>query len=118
MLSNPAAAGVVAGLCAVQGVALFATASGATRWAAWAGLLCPLGILALCANRMSLGVTGVSPRPIELMFLAANLASATLAALHLWRAGAAPVWTRWGLWIVNTASCAVMVYLAFFFRLF
>ena len=118
MLSNFAAAAVVVGLCAVQGVALFATATGATRVAAWAGLLCPLGILALCANRMALGVTGVSPRPIEILFLAGNLAAATLAVLLLWRAGAAPAWSGWGLWIVNAASCAVMVYLAFFFRLF
>lgn len=106
---------MVVGLCALQGASLWAGWAGAGRVADWVALLCPAGVLALTLGRMS---PGSDWRPIETAFLAMNLACLGLALVLLWSGAAAPVAARWGLWAVNSLSCAILVYLAFFFRLF
>lgn len=113
------------GLCALQAVALWPLLSGPRRLALAAELLCPLAVLTLCVSRMAFDGTTAwfsALRPLEAAFLVINLTAAVVAAGLLLAAGAAAEEARgaaaWAVWCVNTASCAAMVYLAFFFRLF
>ena len=76
LLSNTAVAGLVAGLCVAQGATGLALVRGATRWTDLIAVLCPLGILAICANRMQLGSSGTGLRGVEILFLSGNLVSA------------------------------------------
>lgn len=118
---NASVAAAAVALCLLQ--AWGAWALFFKRWdvATWVALACPLAVLALCIGRMSFdGPLSLwrGLRPLEQVFLAGNVLLALAAAgLLLGRVGAASA-TGWLLWVFNTASCAVMVYLAFFFRLF
>lgn len=112
-----AARGLVVGLCLLQLAAGAGLATGRPRLAVWGGVLCPLCVLVICAARIHLGGQWASLRGSEIGFLMANLASAGVGLVQ-WRRAAPRTGVAWGGWLLNTASCACMVYLAFFFRLF
>jgi hypothetical protein len=121
LINQTATAAAVVALCVLQGVAAAQLVVGRPRGALWASLLCPLGVLAVCFSRMSLDdsiSTLRSLRPLELLFLAANLAIAVAATGLLSRDAGAATAPLWGLWTVNCATCTVMIYLTFFFSLF
>lgn len=118
---NPGVAAAAAALCLLQALGAWALFFNRWRLATWVALACPLAVLALCIGRMSFdGPLSLlrSLRPLEQVFLAGNAVSALAAAgLLLGKVDSASE-MGWLLWAFNTVSCAVMVYLAFFFRLF
>lgn len=100
------------------------------RWrlANWVMFGSPLLVLAICIGRLGLEdlpAALLAMQPLEHAFLAVNVMLMAVAVSLLRRKPAGrhgPVDSAstmaWALWTVNAVVCAVMVYLAFFFRLF
>lgn len=114
MTPEPIASAVLA-LCAAQGLALWLGVAGKGRLADWLALGCPAALLLLTLVRMP---PPHAWQPLEAAFVLFNATAVGWALLHLWRGAATGAALRWSLWLVNSLSCAVMVYLAFVFRLF
>lgn len=101
-----------------QGVAFVAGMRGVSRrFASGAALLCPTIVLGVCLSRMGPRMEWSAISRLEAGFLLFNLASA-LACVFLLRTGGRPPALFWAAWIANGLSCAMMIYLAFVFRLF
>lgn len=116
-MTSESAGYLVAGLCSLQLAAGLAAVAGRHRFASWAALICPVGILLICVERIESSNHLADLGPPEWAFLAANLVSA-VAAIGLIRSRAWSALAYSGLWLLNSSLCAFMVYLAFFFRLF
>jgi len=109
---------VVVILVVVQAASFIALArSHQGRLVRFGALACPLVVLAVCLARMGPLTNGSDVTPLEQAFLGINVANAIGALVLLLRNGG-PKAAAWAVWLVNSASCAAMVYLAFFFRLF
>ena len=105
-------------LAASQGAVLVAGLWGrAPRLGCGVAFLCPAVILGICLSRMGPGIEWSHVNRLEAGFLALNLASA-LVSLFLIPTSGRPLALLWSVWIANSVSCAFMIYLAFFFRLF
>ena len=101
-----------------QGVALLAGLwGGAIRLAGGIAFVCPSIILGVCLGGMGPRIQWGDVTALEAGFLIVNLASAAVS-LFLLRTGGRPAALFWAVWTVNSLSCAMMIYLAFFFRLF
>ena len=110
---------LVAALAVAQGAALVARMVGerTAGFACWVALLCPSIIVAFCLSRMTGNIQSGNVSGLEAAFLLFNVASAA-ASVFLLRTNGGPAALFWTVWVANSASCAFMVYLAFFFRLF
>lgn len=102
---------------ALQAAALVAALWGTLRLASGVAFLCPAIILGVILSRMGPTIHWGNVTLLEKAFLAVNLASALVSLLLLRRNGR-PAGLFWAIWIANSLSCAAMIYLAFFFRLF
>ena len=104
---------LAAALALGQVLALVAGLRGALRVASWIGCLCPAIILGMCLPWIS----WKDLKPLEGLFLGIAVSSLALSLVVV-RGGGRPFSLLAILWIVNCGLCAMMIYLAFFFRLF
>lgn len=104
-------------LVVAQVAALVAGARRSYRFGGWAGFLCASLTLGICFFRMGPNIQWSSLRWLEMVFLVLNAVTA-LASLLLIRTSGRPPALFWSVWLANSCSVAMMVYLAFFFSLF
>ena len=109
---------LVVALGVIQLAAAWAALAGRRRWLGHAAWACPAGILLICSTRLGAGPAWAQLRGIEIAFLAGNLGCAVVALILLLQPAQAPGWAAWSLWWINSAFCAAMIYLTFFFSLF
>ncbi|OIP63253.1 MAG: hypothetical protein CO150_07720 [Nitrospirae bacterium CG_4_9_14_3_um_filter_53_35] len=101
-----------------QVAALAAGLKGSVRLGSWISLLCPLILLGIYFTNMRRMQSWSNLKPIEFSFLAINVVTIPLLLLLCQTRGRPPQLLFWAVWTVNSCLCTIMIYAAFFSRVF